>query len=311
MVARRGSLRESEHLVAWCVVAPDGSVAGTDPAFPIFARSAVKPLQALGGVRAGVLERFGLSDRHLALACASHGGADAHVQVVDEVLRACGLAEGALGCGPDLPRDPRAARGVRPTRIRHNCSGKHAFGLARCLVEGWPLDGYFRAGHPLQLAMRGCVAEACGVDQAAVEEAVDGCGMRTFAVPLSTLAYAFGGLASGRLGPSGDRCAAAMRRHPELVAFPGAVDTELMRAEPGLVAKIGAEGVLALGLPDGRGLALKVRDGSARAVGPAAVALARAELGLDAAVDPAIVAAPIRNSRGVLVGEVVAEEPGG
>jgi hypothetical protein len=39
--------------------------------------------------------------------------------------------------------------------------------------------------------------------------------------------------------------------------------------------------------------------------------LARAELGLDAAVDPAIVAAPIRNSRGVLVGEVVAEEPGG
>ena len=163
---------------------------------PVFARSAVKPLQALGSVRAGVLERFGLDRRHLALACASHGGSPDHVAVVAEVLEACGLVEGALGCGPELPRDPRAAEGVRPSRIRHNCSGKHAFGLARCLAEGWPLDGYFRAGHALQGAMRDCVAEACGVAGPS-EEATDGCGMRTFAVPLAALARAFGGLAGG------------------------------------------------------------------------------------------------------------------
>ena len=60
-----------------------------------------------------------------------------------------------------------------------------------------------------------------------------------------------------------------MRAHPHLVAYEGAIDTELMRAEDGLVAKIGAEGVLAIGLADGRGLALKVRDGSLRAVAPA------------------------------------------
>ena len=95
-----------------------------------------------------------------------------------------------------------------------------------------------------------------------------------------------------------------MRAYPELVAFDGAIDTELMRAEPGLVAKIGAEGVLAVGLADGRGLALKVRDGSLRAVPPAGVALARAELGLAAAVPEALVAAPIVNSRGVRVGEL-------
>ena len=71
-----------------------------------------------------------------------------------------------------------------------------------------------------------------------------------------------------------------MRAHPELVAYDGAIDTELMRAEDGLVAKIGAEGVLAIGLADGRGLALKVRDGGVRAVAPAGVALARSALGL-------------------------------
>jgi L-asparaginase II len=294
---------ESEHRVAWCVVHPDGTVAGPDPELPVFARSAVKPLQALGSVRAGVLERFELGERHLALACASHGGWPAHVEAVAQVLETCGLREDALACGPELPRDPRAAEDVKPSRIRHNCSGKHAFGLARCLAEGWPLDGYFRVGHPLQGAMRDCVAEACGVDKAS-EEATDGCGMRTFAVPLSALAGAFGRLAGGGLGAAADRCAAAMRNHPELVAYDGAIDTELMRAEDGLVAKIGAEGVLAIGLADGRGLALKIRDGSLRAVPPAGVALARSELGLDAAVPDALVAAPIVNSRGVRVGEL-------
>jgi L-asparaginase II len=303
VVALRGGAVESEHRVAWCVVHPDGTVAGPDPGLPVFARSAVKPLQALGSVRAGVLERFELGERHLALACASHGGWPAHVEVVAEVLEACGLLEDALACGPELPRDPRAAEDAKPSRIRHNCSGKHAFGLARSLAEGWPLDGYFRAGHPLQGAMRDSVAEACAVDKAS-EEATDGCGMRTFAVPLSALAGAFGRLAGGGLGPAGDRCAAAMRAHPDLVAYDGAIDTELMRAEDGLVAKIGAEGVLAIGLADGRGLALKVRDGSLRAVPPAGVALVRSELGLDASVPDALVAAPIVNSRGVRVGEL-------
>jgi len=285
------------------VTDPDGSVRGDNPELPVFARSAVKPLQALGSVRAGVLERFGLDTRHLAVACASHGGSRRHVQTISEVLAACGLVEEALACGPELPLDPRAADGARPSRIRHNCSGKHAFGLARCLHEGWPLDGYFRAGHPLQGAMRDTVAAACGVESA-TEEATDGCGMRTFALPLAGLARAFGALAGGGLGGAGDRCVAAMRAHPELVAYAGAIDTELMRAEDGVVAKIGAEGVLAVGLADGRGLALKVRDGGVRAVAPAGVTLVRAELGLEARVPDALAAAPIVNSRGIRVGEL-------
>jgi L-asparaginase II len=303
VLALRGGAVESEHRVAWCAFAPRGALDGPDADLPVFARSVVKPLQALGSVRAGVVEHFGLETRHLTLACASHGGSAVHVGVVAEVLAACGLREAALACGPELPLDPRLAAGARPSRIQHNCSGKHAFGLARCQAEGWPLDGYFRAGHPLQRAMRDCVAEACGLERP-TEEATDGCGMRTFAVPLSALAAAFGGLAGDGLGPAGARCAAAMRSHPELVGFEGAIDTELMRAEPGLVAKIGAEGVLAMGLPDGRGLALKVRDGGVRAVAPAAVALAREVLGLEAAVPEALVSAPILNSRGIRVGEL-------
>ena len=250
-----------------------------------------------------MLERFGLGTRHLALACASHGGSAAHVAVVAEVLGRPGWSRARSAAGPELPLDPRETRRRHAARIRHNCSGKHAFGLARCVQEGWPLDGYFRVGHPLQGAMRDCVAEACGVERP-TEEANDGCGMRTFAVPLRALAGAFGRLASGALGPSGDRCAAAMRAHPELVAYDGAIDTELMRARTGSWPRSAPRASSRSGSPDGRGLALKVRDGATRAVAPAGVALARSALGLEAAVPDALVAAPIVNSRGLRVGEL-------
>ena len=98
-----------------------------------------------------------------------------------------------------------------------------------------------------------------------------------------------------------------MVAEPVLVGHRGAVDTELMTAEPGTVAKAGAAGVLALGLPDGRGLALKVLDGAGVARDAAAVALARRVLGLraDGPALEALLAPPVRNSRGEEVGEVV------
>ena len=141
--------------------------------------------------------------------------------------------------------------------------------------------------------MRAAILEATGVDGSAVAEATDGCGMRTYALPLEGLATAFARLASGGLGPAGARVAGAMSAHPALVGFPGSIDTELMAARPGIVAKIGAEAVIAVGTPDGRGLALKILDGNGRAIDPAAVVCARDLLGLPADGEPlARLAAP-------------------
>jgi L-asparaginase II len=231
------------------------------------------------------------------------------VAVVAEVLAAAGLSEQHLACGPLDPRDPdaamaRRARGELPSRLVHNCSGKHALALARCVQEGWPVRGYTQPGHPGQRAMHASVSAAAGLAPQDVPFGEDGCGMLAFQVPLVTLARAFGKLASGGLGPGGERVADAMRAHPTLVAFTGALDTELMRAEDGLVAKIGAEGVLAVGLPDGRGLAVKVADGAMRALDPAGVVLCQEVLGLrcsggalDSLARPVVV-----NSRGDRVG---------
>ena len=306
----RGGHVESVHRFAWRLHEPDGTTRAGGDAGSVFVRSAAKPFQALPAVRAGVLERFGLDERHLAVACASHGGDGQHLGRVAEILLACGVGEDALGCGPLAPRDPSAAAALRgrPHRIHHNCSGKHALGLALCVHEGWPIDGYFAAGHPLQDAMCAAILEATNANKADVATATDGCGMRTYAVGLDRLAEAFARLASGGLGPAGDRVARAMSEHPALVAFPGAIDAELMAAHPRVVCKIGAEAVIAIGTPDGRGLALKVLDGNGRAIDPAAVLCARDLLGLDAATPAldALARPAIRNSRGAVVGHLEA-----
>jgi L-asparaginase II len=310
VLVRRGGHVESVHRFAWRLWEPDGSVRGAGDPGRVFLRSAAKPFQALPAVAAGVLERFGLGERQLAVGCASHGGDDQHLARVAEMLAACGVSEADLGCGPLAPRDPRAAAALRgaPRRIHHNCSGKHALGLALCVAEGWPVAGYIDAAHPLQRAMRAAVARAVGAAADDLPDAVDGCGMRTYTIGLEDLAAAFGRLAGGGLGPEGARVAAAMSAHPALVGYPGAIDSELMAAAPGVVAKIGAEAVIAIGTADGRGLALKILDGGGRAVDPAAVLCARELLALPADTPPlrALAHPAIHNSRGEVAGALEA-----
>jgi L-asparaginase II len=49
---------------------------------PILPRSANKPIQAMAFVESGAVEKFGLGNEHIALACASHNGEKRHVETV-------------------------------------------------------------------------------------------------------------------------------------------------------------------------------------------------------------------------------------
>ena len=192
----RGPLVESAHDIAVVGVAAGGAVAfATDGAveLPVFLRSAAKPFQAAPAVARGVLDRFGLDDRHLALACASHVATPEHVALAAEILAAAGLDEAALQCGPGDDGRPLA----------HGCSGNHALGLALCVQEGWPTASYLEASHPLQEAYRSTIAAIAG---AVPEEAGDGCGMRAYRIPLRRYAGMF-----GLLGAAGDGAPPAYR----------------------------------------------------------------------------------------------------
>jgi L-asparaginase II len=140
-------------------------------------------------------------------------------------------------------------------------------------------------------------AEAAAVAEYELPTAVDGCGVVTFAMPLERMAFAFSRLAELE---GGDRVAAAMRAHPDLIRGPRAADTRLMRALPGWIAKGGAEGLLCAA-GEGFGVALKGEDGNGRALGPAAAAFV-ARLGRDPSELEVL---PLENSRGERVGEIV------
>ncbi len=279
VVVMRGGHVESEHRVHVAVSDSGGRLVALhgDPHRLAFYRSAAKPMQALPLVEDGVLDRFGLDDRELALCCASHSAEPEHLDVARGILEKIGLDEDDLECGPHPPLDEAAARAVIASgqvfrRIHNNCSGKHAGMLALALHHGWPREGYRRAGHPVQLRMRTEVGRWSCVPEGEIATGVDGCGVVSFALPVSAMARSFARFAaSARAGGAAARVVGAMTAHPFLVAGTGRVGTAVMeRAGDRVFVKTGAEGVYAGALLDeDLGFALKVEDGARRANGVA------------------------------------------
>ena len=301
----RGGIVESAHRATIAVTDADGSLAhawgaADDPVFP---RSSNKPIQAVAMLRAGLT----LPPQHLALASASHSAQPFHLDGVRDMLTAAGLTEADLQNTPDLPYDPderdiwiAAGRTARP--LAQNCSGKHAAMLATCRLNGWDLATYRDPDHPLQRLMAQTLAELAGEPVAAT--AVDGCGAPVMAVSPTGLARAFGRIATGEPGTPEADVTAAMRAHPDFVGGTRRDVTALIRGTEGLIAKDGAEAVYAVGLADGRGVALKVADGGQRAR-PVVLAAVLRRLGVQSAAYPRLEDAPILG-HGEPVGAVVA-----
>jgi L-asparaginase II len=300
----RSEFVEGVHRGSVAVLDATGAVvaAAGDVDSAIFPRSSNKPMQAVGMLRAGLP----LTDpADLALVSASHAGEEFHLARVGALLARAGLDESALHCPPDLPVGEEARTAVLragggPTRIQMNCSGKHSGMLLTCQAAGWPVDGYWRPEHPLQQALRAAVEEFTGEEVAAV--GVDGCGAPVLAVSLTGLAGAFLRLVSAEVGSPERTVVDAMRAHPEIVGGTQADDTRLMRGIPGLLAKVGAEGVIAAALPGVGAVALKIDDGAARARMPVLVSALR-RLGVDAPVLTEYAEVPIFGG-GVPVGAV-------
>jgi L-asparaginase II len=282
----RSGFVESVHRGSVVVLGPDGTVvaAAGDVTAPVFPRSANKPLQAVGMLRAG----FDPPAGDLAIACASHWGEPFHIERVRAVLARAGVPEDGLRCPPDLPLDEGARAAVLragggPAPVFMNCSGKHAAMLATCAVNGWPRDDYRDPGHPLQKNVTATFAELTGGPVGVV--GVDGCGAPVLSTSLTALARAFLDLAGAPQGTDRRRVADAMRAHPALVSGTAGEDARLMAAVPGLVSKVGAEGVWAIGAPGAGAVALKIDDGAMRPRFPvAASALRRLGVEVDGAV---------------------------
>jgi L-asparaginase len=262
VTVRRGGVVEAVHRVH--VRSSAGEAYGDD--IHCFLRSSLKPVQVVP-----LLDGYDdLGDDEVAIACASHQAEPAQLAAVRRLLTRAGASVDDLENGVEESR-PEG-------KLGHNCSGKHAGMLAACRAHGWPLHPYRDVAHPLQRRVAELVGEA--------EVALDGCGVPTFAMPLSRMSEVF-----LRVPP---RARAAMVARPELVGGKGADDTALMRERPAFIAKRGAEGLLCVSDGD-VAWALKVEDGARRALRPA--------LGRLFSID-AFREVPVHNSLGEVVGSI-------
>jgi len=315
----RGRRRESVHTGALALARSNRELVGAigNVEQPIFARSAIKPLQAVPLLETGAAERYGFGRREMAIACASHSGTSEHTATVTNMLMRVGLDITALGCGAQEPLDMSASRaliraGHAPTALHHNCSGKHAGMLATAVHKAEPIETYWMPDHPVQMRVLGTLEELTGRRLGGDVRGIDGCSVPNWAVPLADLATAFARFVTGEgLTPLRRRACQQLTEacwaEPRLVAGQGRLDSVVMDRLPGKVLiKAGAEGVYCGAFPAaGLGFALKIDDGGKRAADLVAGSLVgqfcpeAKDLG---------VAKPLQNFRGLMVGEIRAAD---
>ena len=285
---RRSGIVEARHVVH-AVAVKDGAVVAEagDAAVTCFLRSSSKPIQALPLARA----RPDLDERDLAIASASHRATPDQIAAVRALLAKAPADEADLELGLQEGRPPEP--------VYNNCSGKHAGMLALCRAHGWPTEGYRLPEHPVQQACRTYTPKPPMSTRRAAHR-----DRRVRRRHVRNAPRAHGArLRPLRAAPGGQPGGNAMRAHPELVGGPDGHDFHLMRTAPGWFAKGGAEGLLCAG---GTGFARRRTQVDRRRLPPARAGARRLPRTLSESTFPALAAAPIENTRGETVGEIVA-----
>ena len=262
----RDGIAESLHLGHLIVLNADGSIylSKGSPELPIFPRSAVKSLQASAMLKAGLT----VSDEELAIICASHSGAQSHIDLVVKMLEKRVIPIAVLKNVVDKPLGEKERiiwADKAASQLAQNCSGKHAGMLITCQKNGWNMNSYLDLDHPLQVAIKNEIEFLAGEKVSTVS--VDGCGAPLFAISLIGLARAISNLVKSK-DDVYQQIFSACTKYPELVAGAGRLTTRMMKGVPGLFMKEGAEGIEVCALSDGRVIAIKIIDGSWRPVSP-------------------------------------------
>lgn len=312
----RGDRVESEHYGHAVIADRNGKIVYQfgDPTTRVYLRSAAKPVQAVPLVEDNLAEKFGFTNKEMALACASHNGENFHVGAAQSMLQKIGLTKNHLQCGVHRPLGVDLGCVTETSRydvLQNNCSGKHSGMLAACVLNNWPVENYLDPNHPHQQRIKARISENSDLPEKEIGVGIDGCSAPVFNLPLQNLATLYARLADKTT--SGNQCFQFMSQNPEMVAGTKRFDTTFMNAMNGkAIAKIGAEGLecVAIDTSEPLGLAVKISDGNNRAAPPVVLALLkRLELISDTELQnmQEYVTPEIRNHYGILVGRVFCE----
>lgn len=283
--AVRGGYIESGHTGHIAVVDANGKLvySAGDPHRHTFARSSMKPLQAIPIIETGAADHYNMQAADISLACASHNGEDQHTHRVKDILTRLELEVEDLKCGTHPPRWTETYENVIKTNtpitpVYNNCSGKHSGMLTTAKHMNESTEDYYQLDHPVQQRILEVISDLSEVPVEEIEIGIDGCGVPVHGIPLDRLALSFAKMAKPEHFPETrrhaiERVTSSMMEAPEMVGGTDRFCTDFMKVMDGrMFGKAGAEGVYCIGdLETGYGIAIKIEDGNGRAVYPAAV----------------------------------------
>jgi len=281
----RSGIVESVHFGDIAVVNKNGGLlyyAG-NPEQICFFRSSAKPLILLSHLLKNIHGHFNLTLRELAIMASSHSGGSSHIEVLSGIAKKLGVRESDLTCGVREPfgekeRYELYKTGKEPGQFHNNCSGKHLGNIAACKAAGYSWDSVSDPSHHVQLDVKALISDFCGLPAGSIHVGVDGCGVPVFGVPLKNMALAYSRIfdtdfMNGKYAYVQELLRRAVTQNPDMIASDDRIDTQLNRLTGGdHFGKMGSDGVFCVHIHSkGIGMALKILDGSIRAVAPAVI----------------------------------------
>jgi L-asparaginase II len=271
----RGSLVESSHNGHIAVVDSEGDLLYSygDPYRITYARSAIKPIQAIPVIESNAIDKFHIEDREISLMCSSHNSEEFHAKCAREILKKADIKLDKLQCGTHIPLSINAYKdlilnGKELTPEYSNCSGKHCGMLITAKHMNEDIDTYLDINHPVQQRILEVLSQICNYNKEDIIIGVDGCGAPVHALPLERLAYGFARLSKPELLKEGrkiavQRITSSMTIYPEMVAGTKRFCTDFMKVcGDNMFGKLGAEGVYLVGIKEkGIGIGIKIEDG--------------------------------------------------
>ncbi len=241
---------------------------GDDKQYKFYHRSCMKPLQASLLTDYNLDIKYNLSEKEIAVACASHCGDLIHQELVLSFLNKIGCEEKNLLCPEHLPlskeEQKRLIKENLPVRkIHNNCSGKHAAMLAVCRHLNFDISNYKDINHPLTEIVIKKVCELCRIKDNDYILSKDGCGLPVIATSLEALGKGFLNLFTDK---KYEKITYAFLNNPLIIGGKGRLDTEIISENKNLIAKVGAGGLcVVVNLNTKECLVVKIADSNMEA----------------------------------------------
>ena len=244
----------------------------------VFPRSAIKIFQALPMIKAEAFTKYNLTNKQIAISCASHCGEAEHIKVLEEWLKKINKSEKILKCGVHNPLNKISSNklllsGIKPNQLHNNCAGKHLGMITGCLANKLSINNYLEMNHPYQKLIRECLEYFTNTKINEVQKGVDGCSAPQYAFPMKNLSISMINLLKNysenkKYTIEINFLLKAIMQYPNLTGSKFIYPSQLISATEGkMFAKGGAEGILLFAhLEKNIGGIIKVNDGNERAL---------------------------------------------